>query len=66
MTVYTHIVMHRIMGENGKVTDQLDYCIDINHAYAVAQQLMAVGAQGVAIAEFKQPITDPVPATTEE
>ena len=66
MTVYTHIVTHRIMGENGKPTDNLDYCININHAYAIAQQLMAVGAQGVSVLELKQPVTDPVPATTKE
>lgn len=61
MTTYTHAVAHRILSENGKPTDQLDYCIDINHAYAIAHQLMAVGAQGVAILELKHPTTDPTP-----
>lgn len=61
MVNYTHAVAHRIMGENGKPTDQLDYCVDITHAYAIAQQLLAVGAQGIAILELKQPTTDPSP-----
>jgi hypothetical protein len=58
MTKYTHIVIHRIMGENGKPTDHLDYCVDINHAMGIAQQLMSIGAQGVAIAELKEPTTN--------
>jgi hypothetical protein len=46
------------MGENGKPTDHLDYCVDINHAMGIAQQLMSIGAQGVAIAELKEPTTN--------
>lgn len=66
MTVYTHAVAHRIMGENGKVVDHLDYCLDINHAYGIANQLMVIGAQGVAVLELKQPITDPPLLSIEE
>ena len=61
MNTYTHAVAHRVMGENGKPTDQLDYCLNIQHAYALANQLMSVGAQGVAIVELKQPTEDPTP-----
>ena len=58
MTTYTHAVAHRILNEHGEPTDHLDYCVDINHAYAIAHQLMAAGAQGVSILELKSPKTD--------
>jgi hypothetical protein len=60
MTRYTHIVVHRILVEqNGKAkeTDELTYAMDINHAYAIAHQLMAAGKVGVAILEMKEPTT---------
>lgn len=65
MKDYTHAVVHRVMGENNKPTDQLDYCLDINHAYGLAQQLMAVGAQGVAIIELNSPQGNNVPTKVE-
>lgn len=68
MVKYTHAVVHRIMGENGRPTDHLDYCTDIQMAYAIAQQLMSVGAQGIALLELKQPTDDlsTLPTTLEE
>lgn len=56
-TVYTHAVVHRILAENGKPTDHLDYCVDINHAYALAHQLMATGKPNVAIIVLSEPTT---------
>jgi len=61
MTVkYTHAVVHRILIEqNGrqKETDELTYAFDINHAMAIAHQLMAAGKVGVAIITLKEPTT---------
>lgn len=60
MTKYTHAVVHRILVEkNGqpKPTDELTYAIDINHAYAIAHQLMAAGKPDVAIIQLKEPTT---------
>lgn len=60
MTTYTHAVVHRILiEENGKPkeTDELTYAVDINHAYAIAHQLMAAGKVGVAIIQLQTPTT---------
>jgi len=61
MTVrYTHAVVHRILLEqNGrrKETDELTYAVDVNHAMAIAHQLMAAGKVGVAIIQLKEPTT---------
>lgn len=65
MTTYTHAVVHRILieGSNGKPkeTDELTYAIDINHAYALAHQLMASGKTDLTIIQLKEPtvIGDP-------
>lgn len=54
---YTHAVVHRILvpDANGmpKETDQLEYCVNINHAVAIAQQGLAIGWQNVFIIELK-------------
>lgn len=57
MKTYTHAVAHRILLENGKQSDHLEYAIDMQHAYAIAHQLLAVGAVGVSILELKEPTT---------
>ena len=60
MVKYTHAVVHRILlEENGKrkETDELTYAMDINHAMAIAHQLMAAGKVGVAIITLKEPTT---------
>lgn len=58
MTTYTHAVVHRILIEqNGKPkeTDELTYALDINHAYALAQQMMATGKMNLTIIQLKEP-----------
>lgn len=58
MTTYTHAVVHRILVEhNGKPkeTDELTYALDVNHAYAIAHQLMAEGKTNLAIIQLKEP-----------
>lgn len=60
MTKYTHAVAHRILVEqNGKPkeTDELTYAVDVNHAYAIAHQLMAAGKIGITIIQLKEPTT---------
>lgn len=57
MVKYTHAVVHRILTEEGKQSDEVAYAIDLNHAYALAHQLMAVGRVGVTILELKEPTT---------
>lgn len=61
MTTYTHAVVHRILieGSNGKPkeTDELTYALDINHAYALANQLMASGKMNLTIIQLKEPTT---------
>lgn len=58
MTKYTHAVVHRILVEHkGKPTetDELTYAVDINHAMAIAHQLMAAGKQQISIIQLKEP-----------
>ncbi len=60
MTKYTHAVVRRIVvEENGKrkETDELTYALDINHAYGIANQLMAAGRTNLTIIELKVPTT---------
>lgn len=60
MTTYTHAVVHRILiEENGKrkETDEITYALDVNHAYALAQQLMAAGKVNLAIIQLNPPAT---------
>lgn len=60
MTTYTHAVVHRILiEENGKrkETDEITYALDINHAYALAQQLMAAGKVNLTIIQLNPPAT---------
>lgn len=54
---YTHAVAHQVMGENGKIVDELVYATDMQHAYAIAHQGLAVGWISVAILELKEPTT---------
>jgi hypothetical protein len=55
MTKYTHAVVHRILNEKNKEADELTYATDINHAYAIAHQLMAAGKIDLAIIQLKEP-----------
>lgn len=60
MTTYTHAVVHRILiEENGKrrESDELTYAINLEHAYAIAHQLMATGKIGITIIQLKEPTT---------
>lgn len=60
MTTYTHAVVHRILiEENGKrkESDELTYAINLEHAYAIAHQLMAAGKIGITILQLKEPTT---------
>ncbi len=57
MVKYTHAVVHSVISESGKQTDELIYAVDINHAYALAHQLMAVGKTNLAIIQLKEPTT---------
>lgn len=60
MTTYTHAVVHHILiEENGKrkETDELTYAVDINHAYALAHQMMASGKINLTIIQLKEPTT---------
>lgn len=60
MTTYTHAVVHRILiEENGKrkETDEITYALDVNHAYALAQQLMAAGKVNLTIIQLNPPAT---------
>jgi hypothetical protein len=50
---YTHAVARRILSESGKETDELIYCVDVNHAHSTAMQGLAAGWVGVAIVELK-------------
>jgi len=56
MTKYTHAVARRIVGENGKETDELIYAVDVNHAIALAHQGMASGWVNVAIIVLKETV----------
>lgn len=57
---WPYAVAYRILvpGPNGqpKETDQLEYCVDVNHAMAIAHQLMASGQKDVAIIDLNQKV----------
>ncbi len=56
---WPYAVAYRIIVEkNGqrKETDHLDYCIDMNHATAIAHQAMASGYKDVAIVDLNQKV----------
>lgn len=57
MVKYTHAVVHAVISESGSQVDELIYATDINHAYALAHQLMAVGKTNLAILQLKEPTT---------
>jgi hypothetical protein len=56
---YTHAVVHRILvpDANGfpKETDQLEYCVSIDHAMAIAHQGLAIGWRDIAVIELNEP-----------